>query len=134
MSKTALTGYAARDLLPLCALGWTKRGISMRHNRILSKQQEEALDRWVDAVSNFLEVDVGEERLCSVQQNLKERVVGSGGAVGRHALDLGAELATAAWPDAAVIGILQVKDYIDGELLDDLQEPALSRRVARPRL
>ena len=48
----------------------------MRHTQFLSEQQEEAQDRWVDAVSNFLEVDVGEERLCSVQQNLKERVIG----------------------------------------------------------
>ena len=80
-----------------CA-GWTKRGSSMRHNRILSEQQGEALDRWMVAVSNFLEVDVGEERLSSVQQNLKERVVGYGGAVGGHALDLEAELVIAARP------------------------------------
>ena len=112
-----------------CA-GWTKRRSSMRHNQILSKQQEEALGRWTDAVSNFLEVDVGEELLSSVQQNLKERVVGYGGAVAEHALDLEAELVIAAWPDSAVTGILQVEDYIDGELLGDLQEPA---RCFRPR-
>ena len=43
----------------------------MRHNCILFQQQE-VLDRWMDAVSNFLEVDVGEERLPSVQKYLKE--------------------------------------------------------------
>ena len=78
----------------------------------------------------FLEVDVGEERLSSVQQSLMERVVGYGGAVGRHALDLEGGLVIAAWPDVAVIGILQVEDYIDVELLGDLQAPA---RCFRPR-
>ena len=65
-----------------------------------------------------------------MQQNLKERVVGYGGAVGEHALDLEAELVIAAWPHAAVTGILQVEDYIDGELSGDLQAPA---RCSRPR-
>ena len=45
-------------------------------------------------------------------------------------LDLEAELVMAAWLDAAVTGILQVEDCIDGELLGDLQ--ALARCV-RPR-
>ena len=89
----------------------------MRHNRILSEQQ-------------VLEVDVGEERLSSVQ----ERVVCYGGSVGEHAMDLEAGLDTTAWLDAAVTGILQVVDYIDGELLGDFRprqewpsEPPVSR-------
>ena len=124
LNKTALTGDAARDLLPLsiegarsrlgpfltslsgskqctgalwvllivktmnwlfCA-GWTRRGSSMRHNCILSEQQEEALDRRMDAASKFLEIDVGDERYSTAQQNLKERVVGYDGAVGGHEL------------------------------------------------
>ena len=73
---------------------------------------------------------MAKRQLSSVQKNLKERVVGYGGAVGEHALDLKADLVIAAWPDAAVTGILQVEDNIDGDLLGDLQMPA---RCSKPR-